>query len=60
MGCAPSSPSTAVPPSKQTKGIERQEQRATTIQEINSTMPPDPINKKSLRKPKGKRKNLVF
>ncbi len=60
MGCGPSSPPTAVQSSKKTKKIERQKQRATTIQEINSTMPPDPMNNKSLLKPAGKRKNLVF
>ncbi len=54
MGCGPSSPPTAVQSGEEAKGIERQEQPATTIQEINSTMPLDPINNKSPLKPAGK------
>lgn len=60
MGCAPSSSPNTVSSYEGTKESERQKQQVATTKEINSAVPSNPINDKSLSKLPSKRKKLVF
>jgi hypothetical protein len=60
MGCGSSSPPNTPQSYEEAKEIEQQEQRATTIQEMNSTLISDTMDNKSLSKPTSKTKNVSF
>ncbi len=60
MGCGSLSPPNTAQSFEEAKEIEQQEQRATTKQEMNSTLRSDTMDNKSLTKSTSKTKNISF
>ncbi len=60
MGCGSLSPPNTAQSFEEEKEIEQQEQRATTKQEMNSTLRSDTMDNKSLTKSTSKTKSISF